>query len=167
MSTSPTSAAPLDPTKAEEFRLHEKIQQNPPEKPEHGVFLLGPDGKPVGKRTPTSSLWCRAANPSLAPAKPMRIWDPRGIIDPIYQSQRNQQAAAQKVDKIHKGLRQKLEAIAEKDNGVTDDIKILISKLQDEVKQLNRMIITINYHWINIEDDIIGREYGYEFEEVA
>jgi hypothetical protein len=159
------SAVPLDPTEAEEQRLRQQIQHNPPGKPAYGIFLLGQNDEPVGK-TPTSSLWYYAANPSLAPAEPMRIWDPRGIIDYIDRSKSNQQAAARKADKIHEKLRQKLGAIGKQDNSVTDDIKALITELHDDFQQLNRMVNAIDYHWRHIEDGI-ACAYGYESEEDA
>ncbi|KAL1979048.1 hypothetical protein VTN96DRAFT_7230 [Rasamsonia emersonii] len=133
----------LNATAAEECRLRRLMQQHPPRTPDHGVFVLQADGR-AGE-----------------PAEPMRQWDPRGLIDPIYEGKRRQRAVAKKAEDLKAKLLDKLDRIANMNDGVANTIRELKGELEKDHKDLHRLILNLNLHWSSIEDDI-GREYGYD-----
>lgn len=91
----------------------------------------------------------------------MRQWDPRGLIDPIYEAKRRQRAVAKKAEDLKAKLLEKLDRIANMNDGVANTIRELKGELEKDHKDLHRLILNLNLHWSSIEDDI-GREYGYD-----
>jgi hypothetical protein len=91
----------------------------------------------------------------------MRHWDPRGLIDPIYESHRRGRAVAKKAEDLEAKLREGLDRIADISDGATDTIRELGEELLRGHRDLYRLIVNLNFHWRDIED-CIGREYGYD-----
>ncbi|EED24648.1 hypothetical protein TSTA_080030 [Talaromyces stipitatus ATCC 10500] len=126
----------------EERRLRALMAQNPPQIPYHGVYVRQADGQ-AGQ-----------------PAEPMRHWDPRGLIDPIYEGKRRQQAVAKKVKTIQAKVQKELNSISDQRPALVDQIQELKGELEKDFNDLDRLIVSLTVHWVHIEDEI-AREYGY------
>lgn len=89
----------------------------------------------------------------------MRHWDPRGLIDPIYESKRRQQAVANKVKAIQAKVQKGLNSISDQPASA-DQIQELKGELEKDFNNLYRLIVSLTVHWVHIEDRI-AEEYGY------
>jgi uncharacterized membrane-anchored protein YhcB (DUF1043 family) len=85
----------------------------------------------------------------------MRHWDPRGLVDPIYEGKRRQQAVAKVVKTIQAKVQKGLNCPA-----LADQIQELKVELEKDFNKLARLIDSLTVHWVHIEDQIAS-EYGY------
>ncbi|KAL2217190.1 hypothetical protein M432DRAFT_474358 [Thermoascus aurantiacus ATCC 26904] len=91
----------------------------------------------------------------------LRHWDPRGLIDPLYEGKQCQRAAEKQLERLRAKLLEGLGQIANMNNGVADTARALRRELERDLHDLKRSIGSLTVHWSGIEDDI-GREYGYD-----
>ncbi|EED17236.1 hypothetical protein TSTA_022900 [Talaromyces stipitatus ATCC 10500] len=100
--TSPSSHCLGDENIAEEHRLRALMVQHPPQIPYYGVYVR------------------QASGQAGDPARPMRHWEPSGLIDPIYEGKRRQRAVSKKVKAIRAKVQKGLDSVSDQHTALND-----------------------------------------------